>query len=143
MYVFSAGATCALVRSSLVAAYSNSNATMTKPVPAENPPLVRDVGVVVTPRKPVRSARAGAAQSSTSAAAKTMEAKGWRTARRNRMLHRTPTSAVRTRSSGLRPPDIIARMDFRPSDEQELLRRTVREFAEAEMRPHVMEWDEA
>jgi len=34
-------------------------------------------------------------------------------------------------------------MDFRPSDEQELLRRTVREFAEAEIRPHVMEWDEA
>src|SRR3954466_14017128 len=34
-------------------------------------------------------------------------------------------------------------MDFRPSDEQEILRRSVREFAEAEMRPHVMEWDEA
>jgi alkylation response protein AidB-like acyl-CoA dehydrogenase len=34
-------------------------------------------------------------------------------------------------------------MDFRPTEEQELLRRTVREFAEAEMRPHVMEWDEA
>src|SRR3954464_12005108 len=34
-------------------------------------------------------------------------------------------------------------MDFRPSDEQRLLRRSVREFAEAEMRPHVMEWDEA
>jgi alkylation response protein AidB-like acyl-CoA dehydrogenase len=34
-------------------------------------------------------------------------------------------------------------MDFRLSEEQELLRRTVREFAEAEMRPHVMEWDEA
>jgi alkylation response protein AidB-like acyl-CoA dehydrogenase len=33
-------------------------------------------------------------------------------------------------------------MDFRPSQEQEILRRTVREFAEAEMRPHVMEWDE-
>jgi hypothetical protein len=33
-------------------------------------------------------------------------------------------------------------MDFRLSDDQELLRRTVREFAEAEMRPHVMEWDE-
>src|SRR5688500_20246625 len=33
-------------------------------------------------------------------------------------------------------------MDFRPSDEQQLLRATVREFAEAEMRPHVMEWDE-
>lgn len=34
-------------------------------------------------------------------------------------------------------------MDFRPSDDQKLLRQTVREFAEAEMRPHVMEWDEA
>ncbi len=34
-------------------------------------------------------------------------------------------------------------MDFRLSEEQELLRRTVREFAEAEIRPHVMEWDEA
>src|SRR5512141_1880942 len=34
-------------------------------------------------------------------------------------------------------------MDFRLSEEQALLRQTVREFAEAEMRPHVMEWDEA
>src|SRR4026208_1940910 len=34
-------------------------------------------------------------------------------------------------------------MDFRPTDDQELLRRTVREFAEAEIRPHVMEWDES
>ena len=34
-------------------------------------------------------------------------------------------------------------MDFRPSDDQEILRRSVREFAEAEIRPHVMEWDEA
>ncbi|HEX9366633.1 MAG TPA: acyl-CoA dehydrogenase family protein [Vicinamibacterales bacterium] len=34
-------------------------------------------------------------------------------------------------------------MDFRPSEEQQILRRTVREFAEAEMRPHVMAWDEA
>jgi alkylation response protein AidB-like acyl-CoA dehydrogenase len=34
-------------------------------------------------------------------------------------------------------------MDFRLSDEQALLRRTVREFAEAEIRPHVREWDEA
>src|SRR5688572_26267588 len=34
-------------------------------------------------------------------------------------------------------------MDFRLSEEQQLLRRTVREFAEAEIRPHVMEWDEA
>jgi alkylation response protein AidB-like acyl-CoA dehydrogenase len=29
------------------------------------------------------------------------------------------------------------------TEEQALLRRTVREFAEAEIRPHVMEWDEA
>jgi alkylation response protein AidB-like acyl-CoA dehydrogenase len=33
-------------------------------------------------------------------------------------------------------------MDFRPTEEQVLLRRTVREFAETEMRPHVREWDE-
>ena len=34
-------------------------------------------------------------------------------------------------------------MDLRLSEEQELLRRSVREFAETEMRPRVMEWDEA
>ncbi len=34
-------------------------------------------------------------------------------------------------------------MDFRLSDEQDILRRAVREFAEAEMRPHVMTWDES
>jgi alkylation response protein AidB-like acyl-CoA dehydrogenase len=34
-------------------------------------------------------------------------------------------------------------VDFRLTEEQELLRRTVREFAEAEIGPHVMEWDEA
>ena len=34
-------------------------------------------------------------------------------------------------------------MDFRLSDDQELLRRSIREFAETEIRPHVMEWDEA
>ncbi|MBI2835687.1 MAG: acyl-CoA dehydrogenase [Acidobacteria bacterium] len=34
-------------------------------------------------------------------------------------------------------------MDFRPTDEQQLLRRTIRAFAEAEIAPHVMEWDEA
>jgi len=34
-------------------------------------------------------------------------------------------------------------MDFGLSDEQQLLRRSVREFAEAELRPHVREWDEA
>jgi hypothetical protein len=33
-------------------------------------------------------------------------------------------------------------MDLRLSEEQTLLRRAVREFAEAEIRPHVREWDE-
>jgi hypothetical protein len=34
-------------------------------------------------------------------------------------------------------------VDFRLSEDQLLLRRTVREFAESEIRPHVMAWDEA
>jgi len=34
-------------------------------------------------------------------------------------------------------------MDLRFTDDQELLRRSIREFAEREIRPHVREWDEA
>ena len=34
-------------------------------------------------------------------------------------------------------------MDLRLTDDQMLLRQSVREFAEAEIRPHVMAWDEA
>jgi alkylation response protein AidB-like acyl-CoA dehydrogenase len=34
-------------------------------------------------------------------------------------------------------------MDFRLTEDQQLLRRTIREFAEREIRSHVMEWDEA
>lgn len=34
-------------------------------------------------------------------------------------------------------------MDFRLTDDQQVLRRSVREFAEAEIGPHVMAWDEA
>jgi len=34
-------------------------------------------------------------------------------------------------------------MDLRPTAEQDLLRQTVREFAESEIRPSVMAWDEA
>ncbi len=34
-------------------------------------------------------------------------------------------------------------MDFQLNDEQRDLRKSVREFAEREIRPHVMEWDEA
>lgn len=39
--------------------------------------------------------------------------------------------------------NIIIPMDFALSEEQQLLRRSVREFAESEMRPNVMAWDEA
>jgi alkylation response protein AidB-like acyl-CoA dehydrogenase len=34
-------------------------------------------------------------------------------------------------------------MDLRPTPDHDVLRRSVREFAESELRPHVMEWDEA
>src|SRR5262245_13543329 len=34
-------------------------------------------------------------------------------------------------------------MDFRLTEEQQLLRSSVRQFAETEIRPHVREWDEA
>ena len=34
-------------------------------------------------------------------------------------------------------------MDFRLTDHHQVLRRAIREFAEREIRPHVMEWDEA
>jgi len=34
-------------------------------------------------------------------------------------------------------------MDFRLTEDQGILRRSVREFAEAEIRPHVMDWDNA
>ncbi|MEQ1869118.1 MAG: acyl-CoA dehydrogenase family protein [Vicinamibacterales bacterium] len=34
-------------------------------------------------------------------------------------------------------------MDFSLTDQQQFLRRTIRDFAETEIRPHVREWDEA
>jgi len=34
-------------------------------------------------------------------------------------------------------------LDFSLTDEQQQLRRSIRQFAETEIRPHVMEWDEA
>jgi len=34
-------------------------------------------------------------------------------------------------------------MDFELNEEQQQVKRTIREFAEAELRPHVSEWDEA
>jgi alkylation response protein AidB-like acyl-CoA dehydrogenase len=41
------------------------------------------------------------------------------------------------------PRDIFPLMDLRPTPQQDLLRRTIREFAEAEIRPNVMVWDES
>lgn len=34
-------------------------------------------------------------------------------------------------------------MDFELNEDQQQIKRTIREFAEAELKPHVMEWDEA
>src|ERR1700688_1666449 len=39
--------------------------------------------------------------------------------------------------------NLRAPVDFSFTDEQQQLRRSVREFAESEIAPHVMEWDEA
>jgi alkylation response protein AidB-like acyl-CoA dehydrogenase len=37
----------------------------------------------------------------------------------------------------------VSFLDFQFTEEQEEVRRSIREFAEAELRPHVMEWDES
>src|SRR5258708_12608396 len=110
---------------------------MSRPVPIASPLAGRATGVVVRPMKPVMSADAGAAVSNRSA---TTERRRGVVRLAVRMSHGTPTSHLRTPGS---IPDNLHLMDFRPSDEQVILRRTVRDFAEAEMRPHVMEWDEA
>ncbi len=34
-------------------------------------------------------------------------------------------------------------MDFRLNDEQKQIQQMVKDFAESELKPHVMEWDEA
>src|SRR3954467_680478 len=54
----------------------------------------------------------------------------------------TRCSGRRFHSRAKTPCYDLTFMDFRPTEEQELLRRTVREFAETEIRPHVREWDE-
>src|SRR5712672_2170140 len=48
------------------------------------------------------------------------------------------TAFVRQQSAPCRGP-----VDFSLTHEQQQLRRSVREFAEAEIAPHIMEWDEA
>src|SRR5262245_721697 len=107
------------VSSSRMLPYSNSKPTMSRPAPTANPLASRLDGVVAVPTNAVRSAQAGDASVS--------------------------SATVRTRGlMSLIPNDtILSGMDPRLTAEQELLRRSVREFAESELLPHVMEWDEA
>src|SRR5262245_41743954 len=112
--------------SSVVSAYSNSNPMKRKPPPIARPSTARLAGVVVAPAKSVMSAAAGAAHAAVNASAKRP-----------------------ARSPCIAPPvidnstDSTLLMDFRFTDDQQLLRRSVRDFAETEIRPHVREWDEA
>src|SRR5258708_22672415 len=124
---------------------------MSRPVPIASPLAGWATGVVVRPMKRVMSAGAGAAVSKRStAAAGRLEAARLRrrtdsrglgrglaeaASRRRRrglrlavrMRHGTATSNLQTLTS---IPDNLPLMDFRPSEEQVILRRTVREFAE-------------
>jgi alkylation response protein AidB-like acyl-CoA dehydrogenase len=52
-------------------------------------------------------------------------------------------SGPRLRPPSLGKPEADGLLGFALTEEQEQLRRAVRKFADAEMRPHVMEWDEA
>jgi alkylation response protein AidB-like acyl-CoA dehydrogenase len=52
-------------------------------------------------------------------------------------------SANRTPAPRVKPAWYNRNVEFSLTDEQQQLRRTVREFAEGEIAPHVMEWDEA
>src|SRR4029453_13027415 len=86
--------------------------------------------------KAVRSAEAGAANAPTSI----------RAARAGRLKSReTGRMPVKVSQDRGRPRPAAERhaMDFRLSDDQIVLRGAVREFAEREILPHVMEWDEA
>src|SRR3984885_10580663 len=51
--------------------------------------------------------------------------------------------AARSRRRHSTRLDTRANVDFSFTDEQNQLRRSIREFAEGEIAPHVMEWDEA
>jgi len=140
MNVFRAGALLIVPtgasRSSSVAAYSNSKPTISRPVPIASPFAGRPTGVVVRPRNAVMSAEAGEA-----VRRRRQKAEGRRQSLRIAASYRVSRLAFYLLPSAL--SDILPLMDFRPSEEQQILRRTVREFAEAEMRPHVMAWDEA
>ena len=126
MPVLSDGA--AAVGSSVVSAYSNSKPTMSRPTPTANalgrPVGRRRVGAEEAVASATREARASDRERATTSAARAIPSA--RVSLMNRMI-----------------VDSDRAMDFRLTDEQELLRRSVREFAETEIRPHVREWDEA
>src|SRR4030095_11682662 len=113
----------ASARSSTVSPYSNSNATMSRPAPSVKPRVVRLDGEVAVPMKTVASAHAFEA------------------------VERSAAPKSSNRASRISNDTIGAKaeqtMNVCLTDDQKLLRQTVREFAEAELRPHVMEWDEA
>ena len=113
--------------SSPVSAYSNSKPTMSRPTPSAAPFTARFAGVVVLPMNTVASAKAGVAAKTSSRASRT----GAFVPERSERAIAYPNDTIQSA------------MDFRLSDDQELLRRSIREFAETEIRPHVMEWDEA
>ena len=127
--------------------YSTSNPTMSRPVPMAKPLALRPRRRRGEAEEPGEVGERAAGASSRGCDGQQLRS----THVRERRLHRigyevTVTNASRLR--GLGPSCrsatvIIQAVDFRPTDEQRLLRQTVREFAEAEMRPHVMEWDEA
>ena len=123
-------------------------------MPTAKPRAVRGAGVGVRPQKAVTSA---AGRRGTHRRQRTHSSRSTRHATRHRFISVTSSIGQRQRSrehascerrtrasDGPRASDDnFPLMDLRPTPEQELLRRTVREFAEAEIRPHVMEWDEA
>src|SRR6185503_2758925 len=112
---------------SLALAYSNSKPTMSRPTPTATPLVGRFAGVVVVPINAVASANVGEAEYSTIS----NTIRSWR----------IPNDTIRAACPERRRGRTV--MDLRLTAEQTLLRRSVREFAEAEIRPHVREWDDA
>src|SRR5262245_46307244 len=122
MYVLTPGAS-SLVFSEMCE-YSPSKPTTRILSPTATPCAERVAGFMPRPRNAVMSAAAidGTANNAAEVNAATMR--------------------VRRRLENI-PHDSFLGMDLRPTSQQVLLRRTVREFAETEIGPHVMEWDEA
>src|SRR6266536_586254 len=148
LVVLSAGAVAA--GSSGLFAYSPSKPTKRMLKPTAKPRVWRFDGVMLAPMKAVASANAGRVHNI---------AEQTRTAEsgfnRTKSILRDMGSGFSRPSTGLRASlslskgrtiargTVPCRMDFRLTDDQELLRRSIREFAETEIRPHIVEWDNA